>query len=196
MREKEVVVNAISLICSLDSDEVFQEANPYAKRMLGYFPEEMVGKHLSEFAIGADLIEVIEALRSTVHSGSLSTFELTMRHKDGSSIETKWSCAYSNSHQKFFCIVDDITDEKRAEQLRIDFSDTVSQDLRNPLISIQQILESIKNGSHGAVSNEVDKTLDKTSRNVDRLVLLANELLDFQKIKGRKRYNSRRNRQI
>lgn len=185
-REKEVVVNAISLICSLDSDEVFQEANPYAKRMLGYFPEDMVGKHLSEFAIGADLIEVIETLRSTVHSGSLATFELTMRHKDGSGVETKWSCAYSSSHRKFFCIVDDITDEKRAEQLRIDFSDTVSQDLRNPLISIQQILGSIKNGSHGAVSHEVAATLNKTSRNVDRLVLLANELLDFQKIKGGK----------
>lgn len=185
-REREVVINAISLICSLDNDETFQEINPYAERMLGFGAEEMIGKHLSEFVVGTDIVEAIETLRSAAESGKLAMFELTLRHKNGSSVETKWSCTYSNSHQKFFCVVDDITDEKRAEQLRIDFSDTVSQDLRNPLVTIQQILEAIKNGSHGAISRDVATTLAKTSRNVERLVLLANELLDFQKIKGGK----------
>jgi PAS domain S-box-containing protein len=185
-REKEVIANAVDLICSLDRAEVFKEANPYAERMLGYRQSELIGHHLSEFAAGAELIAVIEKMRTTVETGSLATFELKMRRKDGVNIDTKWSCVWSQAHEMFFCIVNDITEQKRAEQLKLDFSDTVSDDLRSPLVSIQLILSQLLNGSHGEVSREIIQTLQKTSKNVDRLVLLANELLDFQKIKGGK----------
>jgi len=185
-REKDVVQNAGELICSLDRDEVFRVANPYVERLLAYRENDLIGRHLSEVAASAELLDAIDKMRTTVQSGSLTTFELRMRRKDGGSVDTKWSCVWSPAHEMFFCIVNDITEQKRAEQLKLDFSETVSEDLRSPLVAIQMSLNALTEGRLGNLPPEAALTLKKTSKNVDRLILLANELLDFQKIKGGK----------
>lgn len=185
-REKEVVDNACDMICSLDRDDTFRATNSYSKRMLGYDAEELISLHLSDIALNEGFISAIESMHTTMHAGTVAMFELTMRRKDGGLVETKWSTVWSPSHQLFFCIVNDVTDLRRAEQLKHDFSDAISNDLSSPLVAIQTSLHNLLEGSCGEISRDVSTILTKTSKNVDRLVLLANELLDFQKIKGGK----------
>lgn len=186
IKEKDVVANAVDLICSLDRDEVFRVVNPYVQRMLKYSEEEIVGRHLSELATGAGLVDAIAKMRTTMQSESAATFELRLRKKDLSYIDTKWSCVWSQAHHMFFCVVSDVTEQKRAEQLKQDFSDAVSQDLRNPLLAMRASIDLMLQGQCGPLSPEVAATLTKTSSSVNRLVLLASELLDFQKIEGGK----------
>lgn len=185
-REREVIANAVELICSLDQNEVFQAVNPYVERMLGYTQDELIGCHLSELADVSELPDATEHMRSTMETGTRTTFELKLRRSNSTVINTKWYCVWSEAHQMFFCIVNDVTEQTRAEQLRIDFSETVSDDLRQPLLNIQRSLFNLIHASDETVSPEIAKTLTKTSKNVDRLILLANELLDFQKLRGGK----------
>ena len=75
-------------------------------------------------------------------------------------------------------ILEDISEQQRVEQLKTEFVSTVSHELRTPLTAIK--------GSIGLLNiTPVEKTadlIDILKRNVDRLIVLINDLLDMEKI--------------
>ena len=78
----------------------------------------------------------------------------------------------------------DVTDMKKAEQIRIDFVGNVSHELRTPLTSIKGYLQTarmdIEKGQHG----DVVEFLTIVEKNVDRLKALADDLLDLSRIES------------
>jgi len=58
--------------------------------------------------------------------------------------------------------------------------------LRSPLMAMGNSLTLIKSGVKGAVPEAALKRVETSARNVERLIVLVNDLLDFQKLKAGK----------
>jgi two-component system phosphate regulon sensor histidine kinase PhoR len=76
----------------------------------------------------------------------------------------------------------DITELKRAEQIRIEFVENASHELRTPLTSIKGYIATLADDlSHGRLE-DLGRYLLIVQRNVDRLIELVNDILDLSSI--------------
>ncbi len=97
--------------------------------------------------------------------------------------------------------IDDITDRKNAEEklketmeIKSQFISMVSHELRTPLECIKEGIAIILDGVVGEINDGQRNFLDIAKRNVDRLAVLINDVLDFQKLEaGKLRLNMQEN---
>ena len=97
--------------------------------------------------------------------------------------------------------IDDITDRKKAEEklketmeIKSQFISTVSHELRTPLGCMKEAIAIVLDGVVGEINDRQRKFLDIAKRNLDRLALFINDVLDFQKLEaGRMRFNMQAN---
>ena len=127
-----------------------------------------------------------EQFQSAAASQTIQSFEIQLAHLNGTAVETRWSCLWSAGEKKLFCVVRDVTEEKRIEQLKQDFTAMISHDLRSPLMAMGNAFSLIKTGVKGEVPVAAKARIETSSRNVERLIVLVNDLLDFQKLKAGK----------
>ena len=66
------------------------------------------------------------------------------------------------------------------------FTNMVSHELRTPLTSLEQSINLLAKGKLGVLNPEQKRFLDIAERNLDRLVSLINNVLDFQKLESGK----------
>ncbi len=86
----------------------------------------------------------------------------------------------------------DITERKRAEQLKSEFVSTVSHELRTPLTSIGGALGLVCGGALGPMPQAAQAMLEIAHRNSQRLMYLINDLLDMEKLEaGKMRFELR-----
>lgn len=80
-----LIENASDVIMILDEDGVICYGSPSIRRMLGYGPEEVLGKQLAELAHQDDVPIVTRSLNHVfLNPGAIAQLELHIRHKDGS----------------------------------------------------------------------------------------------------------------
>ena len=117
--------------------------------------------------------------------GARSGEVLAMR-PDGSSFPAEISVGsyVEQDGTSSVCVLRDVTERRRLEQLKSEFVSTVSHELRTPLTSIRASLGLITGGVAGEVSPEVKELLDIAYNNSERLVLLVNDILDMEKIES------------
>ena len=97
--------------------------------------------------------------------------------------------------------VDDITERKRAEEklketmeLKSQFISTVSHELRTPLTCMKEAIAVVSDGVVGKINDKQRNFLDIAKRNIDRLAILINDVLDFQKLEaGKMKLNMQEN---
>jgi len=79
--------------------------------------------------------------------------------------------------------------DKRIQELgkiKSDFVSHVSHELRIPMAAIKESINIVLDGVAGKINNQQRKFLDIAKRNVNRLVRLINNVLDFQKFESGK----------
>lgn len=81
-------------------------------------------------------------------------------------------------------IFQDVTELKRLEQIRIDFVANVSHELRTPLTSVKGYAQALSQDLREKKIDQGEKYLDVVSRNVDRLLVLVNDLLDLSSLES------------
>ncbi len=82
------------------------------------------------------------------------------------------------------CVFHDITDIKKAEQIRIEFVGNASHELRTPLTSIKGYVETLREDIQQKRYDQTEKFISVVSRNVDRLIDLVNDLLNLSKMES------------
>lgn len=191
-KEKSVLNNANALICSLDEDRLFVTANSYASRILGVEADDLLGLSMFDFVNVDDVTRADEALRKCRLTSNTTSFELRLKNVndnvDGvnSNVDTRWSVFWSHYLGQFFCVVYDITEQKQIERMKEDFLNMTSHDLRSPLMSIHGSLTLISQGAKGPIAGGVKVDIDKAITNLERLMLLVDDLLDFQRLQSGK----------
>ncbi|CAN5560602.1 hypothetical protein BH10BDE1_BH10BDE1_28950 [soil metagenome] len=73
----------------------------------------------------------------------------------------------------------DISELKASEQIRIDFVANASHELKTPLTSIKGYVDTVRADLKTGRIDDAPGFLDVVSRNVERLILLVNDLLDL-----------------
>lgn len=181
-KEESVLRNAGDLICSLDEESFFIRVNPYASKLFGLESNEIVDKYMLDFVLPDDRANVGEKLQAARSSFEAVAFEVRMRRADGTEFDTRWSLFWSAPENCFFCVAHDITEEKNIERLKQNFLDLISKDLRNPLRSIADSMSLIQSGVKGPISAVLERDAKNNKHSIERLILLIDDLLDFQKI--------------
>lgn len=81
-------------------------------------------------------------------------------------------------------IFHDVTELKRAEQIRIDFVANVSHELRTPLTSIKGYTDTLVEDAKKGRTEDTLSFLQIIARNVDRLMSLIGDLLDLSSLES------------
>jgi len=125
--------------------------------------------------------------KKSIQSKQIETIE-AYDNRLGKFIEIT-TCPLFNENQDVYRIVHiikDISDRKKAEQLKDDLVSTVSHELRTPLTTIREAVSQVLDGLLGDTTPEQREFLSMCLHDVDRLMRIINDLLDISKIEAKR----------
>lgn len=186
LRNEELLQNAADTIISLNEKGEILSINMFGMKLLGFEMNELIGRSIFDVVVPDQCLDADTYLRNTIESAKTAVFELQLVDRLGVLIDTRWSCYWSDQHEKIFAVVHDISEQKRLEELKEDFANMISHDLRSPLMAMHNSLSLIVMGVKGEVSEQSKADLRRGLANIDHLMQLVNDLLDFKKLKAGK----------
>lgn len=182
-RRKELVDNASDWIFQLDSVCDFVEVNNACLPLTGYTREQLLARNLQELLALPDKTRGFQELEKTSQLKD-STFELQIKRKDATIIDTEWTVHWSSTDGSFFCIVRDISARKQAERLRSDVMQMVSHDIKSPLFTVSSFLEIAESGRLGELSVQGEKSVTTALQATTGMLSLVQNFLEIEKIEA------------
>jgi PAS domain S-box-containing protein len=104
------------LILITDRRGSYVQVSPSAAAILGYRPEEMIGRSSVEFLYPDDFDATRHEMHQARRGRSLRNFECRYRRKDGSLATLTWSGVWSEPTQEYYFIGRDMSDQKLAQE--------------------------------------------------------------------------------
>jgi PAS domain S-box-containing protein len=183
-RERAVLQQAADVICSFDAHGRIKEINPACLSSWGYEPNELIGNYFVDYVSSKFEEQTLNALSQGAKSEESFSFENEIKRKDGSAVIIRWSAVFSQLDRTFFCVAHDITKQKYVEQLKAQFMNMVSHDLRSPLNSISAFLELFCSGTFGTINKTGTQSAAAAQKSCKRLIKLVNDLLDLERLES------------
>ncbi|MBX9693279.1 MAG: PAS domain S-box protein, partial [Cyanobacteria bacterium] len=183
-KERAIIFNARDLICRLDEAGTFGSVNPAVKDILGYEEDEVIGSRFVRFVMDDNRDRFLANLTDHISGQKTEPFETRLIHKTGKTIHLFCSCHWSENEKSLFCVMHDITANKEAEQLRQELLAMVTHDIRSPLTSVSLSLTSMVEMEEENLTASAFRTLKRSKTELDRLVRLANCLLDIERLES------------
>lgn len=109
------------LMCMTDAQARFLRVSASSARILGYPPDEMVGRKFLDLVNPGDLQATLLAHESVLRGAQVVEFENRYVRKDGSGVELSWTSTWvagAEGSGATYSVARDITNRKRAERLR------------------------------------------------------------------------------
>lgn len=167
----------------LTIDGVIESANPAALAMFGYDRDSLVGRRVDDclapahrFANEADRAALAEAIgRVTEWLGQRQSGETFP-------VEAQVWVFGPPGNRKLACHIRDLSRQREAERAKARFVGTVSHELRTPLTSIRGALGLLVEGGDEQLPEDVRELIGLAHRNTTRLMMLVNDILDFERI--------------
>ncbi|MBK9145988.1 MAG: PAS domain-containing sensor histidine kinase [Candidatus Melainabacteria bacterium] len=181
-RERSAVEKAADLICVLDESGGIVSVNGISELFLGLTPAELKGRRLSSLCLAEQILEADELVRNTISSNQARAADLTLERRDGSTVDTRWSCLWSDREEELFCVARDISREKQLQKMKMDFMSMISHDLRSPLTSMIGGLTILASGIKGELPPAMKEEAEAAIASAQKLVAFINDLLDYQKL--------------
>lgn len=185
-----ILESSIDSIITIDAAGRVLNFNPAAEKLFGFTKDEVLNtniKVLMPDQTGDINAEYLDNLQSDINKSGLSDrIELTAKHKAGRLIPIEFSLTKTqlNNNITYTAIITDISKRKANEQLKRDFISTVSHELRTPLTSINGSVKLIYAQQDTITPETLTSLLDVSCRNLTRLTVLINDLLDFEKLQS------------
>jgi PAS domain S-box-containing protein len=197
-REQELtdfLENAVESMHRLGADGKILWANKAELELLGYTPQEYIGRHIAEFHVDPDVIaDILDKLR---RGETLYDYPARIRCKDGA---IRHVLMHSNALVEdgelvsTRCMTRDVTDRVRLEEelnrklqeladldrRKDEFLAMLGHELRNPLAPIMTSLELMRMHSHDIA--QLARSRDMIARQVTLMTRLVDDLLDVSRI--------------
>jgi PAS domain S-box-containing protein len=191
---RSVISSMVEGVVVQDADGFIIASNIAAERILGLNADQMAGRtsidprwsaihpdgspfpgnehpSMQTLRTGAAYRDVIMGVQKADDSLtwiSINTSPVVLRSSDGP------DAVVSTFH--------DVTEQRRAEELKAEFVSTVSHELRTPLTSINGVIRLLGRGGLAPLPDSARELVNVAERNCDRLNTLINDLLDMEKI--------------
>jgi PAS domain S-box-containing protein len=104
------------LILVTDPKGVLVQVSPSCHTILGYLPEEMIGRNAIEFIHDADLDNTREEMRAARRGQCTRNFDSRYVHKDGRIVTLSWMGTWSDPVHRHFFIGRDMTESRLAQE--------------------------------------------------------------------------------
>ncbi len=174
--------------------------NPAAAQMLGYRPNELLGRNLHELILhtradGKPYPESESAIMASIRGGegqdSARVSSEVFWRKDGTSFPVEYVArpqmdAFGPGHEGgaigVVVAFTDTTERRALDRMKDEFISTVSHELRTPLTSLRAALGLVTGGALQARPEKTRQMLEIAIGNTDRLIKLVNDILDIERI--------------
>ena len=124
------------MVATIGTDVVFKSMSRASRTILGYEPEEVVGRSFVDLVYPDDRELSAEAISAATDGASSKRFINRCRRKDGSIAWIEWNTQHLPGEGMRYCVGRDITERKRAEAVQ-----RKSEEL------IRRLIENFPNGS-------------------------------------------------
>lgn len=114
---QKIFETTIDLILVVDRNGTFIRVSPSSEAIIGYRPDEMVGKNATDFVYPPDLDNTREEMRAARRGLGTSHFDCRYVHKDGSLVLLNWTGIWSEEEGQHFFIGRDVTLDRATTQL-------------------------------------------------------------------------------
>ena len=191
-------------IYGIDLEGRVTVVNPAAAQMLGYRPEELLGRNMHELIHfkrpdGTPYPESECPIRGSVHDlNSIRVANEVFWRKNGTSfpveyvarpqIEAPARGAEPGSEEArgravgVVVAFTDISERYALDRMKDEFISTVSHELRTPLTSLRAALGLVSAGALQQRPEKAQQMMEIAVGNTDRLVRLVNDILDLERI--------------
>jgi PAS domain S-box-containing protein len=113
---RQIFETSLDLILVTDRKGNFLQVSPSSFDILGYRPDEMVGRTAVDFICRDDLENTRQEMRAARSGRAMRNFTCRYMHKSGRVVALTWSGVWSEPVQKHFFSGRDMTEQKRAEE--------------------------------------------------------------------------------
>jgi PAS domain S-box-containing protein len=169
----------------IDPGAAITYASPSTETVLGFTPEEVVGRNGFSFIHPEDLAQAKKDLTSVILRPNDSIIgNYRMKRKDGVWvwIETIGrNLLFDPAVQAVVVNFRDITDKKQLEDAKDEFLMTAAHQLRSPLTAIRWNLESLI-GEKTKLAPKIKEQLSAIATSNQKMITTVNELLDIARI--------------
>jgi PAS domain S-box-containing protein len=162
--------------------------NPAATRVFGLEKDPPLGKHIFDWTKSKELTQMVESVLSM--EGSNPPQGMTQELSWGTPPNIFFmahAAPVRNEEGEVLgsvTIFNDVTWFKKLDQMKSDFVEMVSHELRSPLSSVRQLISLITDRFVGEINEKQQELLNKVLARLDGLLLMINNLLDLSRIEA------------
>jgi PAS domain S-box-containing protein len=202
-RYRTIFENSAVAITMADEQERLISWNKFTEWLLGMSSADLYLKPVKSLYPEGEW-EKVKAQR-VKQKGMQHHFETKMAKKNGEVIDVDVSLSVLKDPDgkitNSIGVIRNITDRKKAEEklkeamrIKSEFISTVSHELRTPLAIMKEDIAIVLDEAAGKINEKQKHFLQAAERNLNRLVRLINDVLDFQKLdSGRMKFNMQEN---
>jgi len=183
-KETEAVIHSIAEgLVVVDASGNVVMMNEAAEKLLGVSRIDKIGRPMLEGVKEEQLV----SLAKNSPGEDTKEIELVSQENETKKILRASSAVIEDEDGQtvgMVSVLSDITKQRELDRMKSNFVASVSHELRTPLIGIQKSLSLILSKTAGAVSENQEQLLSIADRNLKRLTLLINDLLDLSKLEA------------
>jgi len=111
-----IMDSSLDMICVIDEQDRIVKISAAAETILGYKPEELIGKHLFDFIHPEDKEQTKHTAAKIMAGQNLTNVENRYIRKDGSVVPLIWSARWDSGDKVRYGIARDATEKKKNEE--------------------------------------------------------------------------------
>ena len=124
-RERERILNqSLDIICTIDADGKYVSINDAVRRVLGYEPRELIGRHFKDFAHPSQVDDLLRQWNLAKSDQPPPVKPLRFVHKKGDSVYIQGNARWVAAEQLFYCDMRDVTEQQILDAERRHAEDT------------------------------------------------------------------------
>lgn len=175
-------------IITIDKHGIIQSFNHAAETIFGYRARQIIGKNISELMPEPHKSLHDDYIHKHLTSGKKNILgigrEVIGQRRNGNPfpMDLMVSRVFQNGEPVFIGIVRDITEKKRADELRNQFIATASKEILGPLNLISEAILRLKNKEQESLPESLKQVVDIAHTNSLRLHQLMQDLIEMQSL--------------